>query len=175
MKIVTKVAIFLARVFAGISMLALLVMLLITLADVFLRFFFRSPIVGTVEIARMMMICMVPAFVLALFEKRHLAVEFIIEKFGRKGQLVFDTFGYIVSAIIVGLMCYQGFQDMFRVIDQNRLYSQLYFPTWPFYCVYAVSMGFFALAMLICLVNNFLNKDLYLEKPVKVDVEDVIV
>jgi len=170
MKIVTKIVVFIARVFAGVSMLALLVMLLITLADVTMRSFFNSPIVGTVEIARMMMICMVPGFVLALFEKRHLAVEFIVEKFGRVGQLIFDVFGYLISAGICGLMCYQGFMDMLRVINQNRLYSQLYFPTWPFYCTYAVSMGFFALAILITLINNFLDKDLYVKKPVGEDV-----
>jgi hypothetical protein len=36
-------------------------------------------------------------------------------------------------------------------------------------------MGFFAIAILISLVNNFLNKELYTVKPAKVDVEDVIV
>ncbi len=53
------------NVIIWISILALVVMIVITIADIFMREVFRNPITGSVEIVRMMMICMSPAFISA--------------------------------------------------------------------------------------------------------------
>ena len=53
------------NVIIWISILALVVMIVITIADIFVREVFRNPITGSVEIVRMMMICMSPAFISA--------------------------------------------------------------------------------------------------------------
>ncbi len=58
------------NVIIWISILALVVMIVITIADIFMREVFRNPITGSVEIVRMMMICMSPAFISALFLNR---------------------------------------------------------------------------------------------------------
>ena len=167
MKKVMKVVTIVGNILAGFSMLALLILLAITIADVVMRYFFRSPITGTVEIARMMMVCMVPAFVVALIEKRHIAVGFIVDMFGRKVQLAFDTVGYLLGAILMGLMSYQGFIDTYRRLSGRHVYTMLRIPTWPFYMLFTVSVGVLAIVIIICLVDNFLNKDLYVKVPRK--------
>jgi len=170
MKIVMKIASIIAKCFAGLSMVALVVMLVVTLADVILRFVFNSPITGATEIARMMMVCMIATLAAVLFEKRHIRVDFVVDKFGRKGQLAFDTVGYLLSAAVCGLMSYQGFLDTLRRYRGNHVYSLLMFPTWPFYLLYAVATGIFAICVIICLIDNFCNKDLYKNKPTGEDV-----
>ena len=156
-----------SKVLAVIAIIALLVMIGVTLADVFLREFFAAPITGSVEITRMMMVCMSPAFVAALFENRHVSVGLFVDKLGRKGQLAFDTVGYLVTAVLCGLMCYQGFVEMGKQFTRHQVYSMLKIPTWPFYALFAVSMGFFAIGIVIKLISHYVDKDLYAKKVVE--------
>lgn len=149
------------NVLCVIAIVALLVMVGVTIADVVLRELFSSPITGAVEITRMMMVCMSPAFVAALFENRHVSVGLFVDKLSRKGQLAFDTFGYLLTTVLAGLMCYQGFVEMMKQYTRNQVYSMLKIPNWPFYMIFAVSMGFFAIGVIIKLVSHFADKTKY--------------
>ncbi len=150
---------FTGKILNAVSIVALLVMVCITVADIFLKNLFKAPITGSIEITRMMMICMTPTFTYALIERRHVSVGMFIDKLGRTGQLVFDTFGYLISAGICGIMCYQGIIDMGKKMAQHQVYTMLKIPTWPFYLIFSVSMGFFAIAILIFLANQFYDKN----------------
>ena len=165
MKKVMYVTELVSRWFCIFSVAALLVMLFITIADVFLRTVFNSPLVGSVEISRMMLICMSPAFVYALIQKRHIQVPILVDQFGRKVQLAFDTFGYLATASLCGLMSYRGILLTFTRREQGHVYSMLRIPTWPFILLFAVAMGVFTLVIVICLIDNFADKDRYVKKP----------
>ena len=161
MKVLMRVCNIVAKVLEIVAIIALLVMIFITLADVFMRLFFTAPITGAVEITRMMMVTMSPAFVGALIEHRHVSVGLIVDRFGRKGQLAFDTFGYILSCGLCGIFCYQGFVEMFKKMNQKQVYTMLKIPTWPFYLIFAVSMGIFAIVIIVQLAYNYWDKDVY--------------
>ena len=161
MKTVMRVCKIIAKVLNVIAILALLVMICVTLVDVFMRLFFTAPITGAVEITRMMMVTMSPAFVGALLEHRHVSVGLIVDRFGRRGQLAFDTFGYTLSAILCGIFCYQGFVELFKKMAQKQVYTMLKIPTWPFYLIFAVSMGIFSIMIIIQLLYNYYDKTLY--------------
>ena len=165
MKKVIYVTELISKWFCLFSVAALLVMVFVTIADVFLRNFFNSPLTGSVEIARMMFICMSPAFVYTLIKRRHIQIPLFVDLLGRKGQLAFDTFGYLATAAICGMMFYRGILLTFTRRAQNHVYSMLKIPTWPFILLFAVAMGIFALVILICLVDNFLDKNRYVKKP----------
>jgi len=164
MKAIMRVLNAIAAVLEVIAIIALLVMICITLADVFLRLFFTRPITGAVEITRMMMVTMSPAFVGALLKHRHVSVGLVVDRFGRKGQMVFDTFGYLLSAGLCVVCCYQGFVELFKKMAQKQVYTMLKIPTWPFYLVFAVSMGIFAICILFLMFYNFYDKTVYAEK-----------
>ena len=163
MKTLMRICNAVAKVLEVIAIIALLVMICITLADVFMRLFFTAPITGAVEITRMMMVTMSPAFVGALVERRHVSVGLLVDRFGRKGQLAFDTFGYILSFGLCVIFCYQGFVELFKKAAQKQVYTMLKIPTWPFYLIFAVSMGIFALVIIIQLFYNYWDKDLYVK------------
>ena len=149
------------RVLEYLSVIALLVMLFVTFIDVIFRNFFNSPIPGAVEIARMMMICMSPAFIPALVQKRHIMVGVFIDRLGRKGQMVFDTLGYLLSAIICALISYQGFVEFIKKLTRGDVYTILRIPVWPFMLLFAVAMGIFAISIVIYLIDIYLDKDHY--------------
>ncbi|MGI6326659.1 MAG: TRAP transporter small permease [Saccharofermentanales bacterium] len=150
------------QVIIWISILALVVMIVVTIADIFMREVFRNPITGSVEIVRMMMICMSPAFISALFLDRHVSVGLFIDRLGRKGQLAFDVFGYGLSAILCAVLAGQGIVDTLKRMAQRQTYTILKIPTWPFYLLFAVSMGLMGIAIVIQLVANFKDKSRYL-------------
>ena len=152
------------KVLSVIAIAALLAMIGVTLADVFLRELFAAPITGSVEITRMMMVTMSPAFVAALFENRHVSVGLFVDKLGRKGQLAFDTVGYLLTTVRSGLMCYQGFVEMGKQFARKQVYSMLKIPTWPFYAIFAVAMGFFAVGIIIKLVSHYMDKQMYVKE-----------
>ena len=141
-----------------VSIAALLVMVCITIIDVFLKQAFTAPVVGAVEITRMMMVCMTPSFVYALVENRHVKVGLFIDKLGKKGQLCFDAFGYLFSSLLCVLMCYQGFIEVGKKMAQNQVYTMLKIPTWPFFMIFAIAMGFFAFAIIVYLVEKYINQ-----------------
>lgn len=161
MKSVIKVFKFVANVFTAVSIAALVVMIGITIVDVIMRNFFKAPVTGAVEITRMMMVCMSPAFMAALFEGRHVNVGLIVDRFSRPVQLVFDVFGYLLTCAVSGIMCYQGIIEVGRKMAQHQVYTMLKIPTWPFYLVFSVSMGFFAIAIIVKLIDNILDKTVY--------------
>ena len=152
------------NVLSVIAIIALLVMVCVTIADVILREIFGSPITGVVEITRMMMVCMSPAFVAALFENRHVSVGLFVDKMSRKGQLAFDTVGYLLTTVVAGLMCYQGFVEMIKQFTRKQVYSMLKIPNWPFYAIFAVSMGFFAIGIIVKLISHYADKEMYTQK-----------
>ena len=147
------------------SVVALLVMLFVTMADVLLRFIFNAPLVGSVEIARMMLVCMSPAFVYALLKGRHIRVPVFIDMLGRKAQLVVDTIGHLLAAGLFSLMFYQGIILTGSRIQQRHVYSMLRIPTWPFHLLFAVAMGLFAIVTIIALVDIYVDKERYVKKP----------
>ena len=156
-----------AKVMNVIAIIALLIMICVTLADVFMRLFFTAPITGAVEITRMMMVTMSPAFVGALLEHRHVSVGLIVDRFGRKGQLIFDTVGYLLTFGLCSIYCYQGFVEMFKKMSQKQVYTMLKIPTWPFYLIFSVSMGVFAIVVLVQLIYNYWDKDVYAKPAAK--------
>ena len=172
MKKVMKVTTIVSKGLCIFAVIALLVMLLVTMADVIMRFFFNAPIVGSIEIARMMLVCMAPAFMYTLIRGQHVRVPVFIDMLPSIGQKCFDVVGYLASAALCSLMFYQGILLTFARMEQRQVYSMLRIPTWPFHLLFAISMGLFALAILICLADILLDKDRYVKKP-KTEGEEV--
>jgi TRAP-type C4-dicarboxylate transport system permease small subunit len=161
MKKIMNISIGVGKVAAWVSIAALIVMIIVTLADVFMRLLFTSPITGAIEIVRMMMVCMSPAFITALFQERHVKVGLFVDNLSRRAQLAFDTFGYGLTVILCAIMCYQGFMDMMTKMAQNQSYTMLKIPTWPFYAIFAGAMGLMTIGVIVKLISHFHDKEKY--------------
>lgn len=153
-----------ANVFNVFSMIAIVVMLILVVGDVFLRFFFRAPIVGATELVRIMMICLSPSFASAVIEDRHLKVGLIVDRFKRKGQLAIDTVVHTISAVICALIAYRALD--YVVVQIGRQFPEAFdkilrFPRWPFMLLFGVSLALTGIAMIVTLVFKFIDKSAY--------------
>jgi TRAP-type C4-dicarboxylate transport system permease small subunit len=137
----------------GIAFLMLL-MLLIT-ADVFLRAFFRRPILGTNELSEFMMIIVVYlAMAYTQHTKSHVSVDLVISRFPQRVQDVIDTCIYLLSLAICSLITWRAFADVERLMVIQRVSDVLNIPVAPFQSVMAVGFFMFSLVLLLDFVHT---------------------
>ena len=138
----------------SIGMFVLILMMLLTVADVFLRFGFNEPILGTVELSEYMMVAVVYlALPLCAVRERNVRVEILAVRLPPKLLAFVDVITCFLSLGILVLITWQGFlefNDMFRV---KRVSNMLSVPAYPFHLILAVSSLILCGVLLIKLIQ----------------------
>jgi len=138
----------------SIGMVVLVLMMLLTVADVFLRFGFNEPILGTVELSEYMMVAVVYlALPLCAVRERNVRVEILAVRLPPKLLAFVDVITCFLSLGILALITWQGFlefNDMFRV---KRVSNMLSVPAYPFHLILAVSSLILCGVLLIKLIQ----------------------
>lgn len=142
----------LSDAFNWLAAIAVLVMMLLTCADVVLRFF-RHPIPGTYEIVGLMGTVAV-SFALAhtTAQKGHIMVEFLTRRMPDKAQLIITAAGELFSAILFGIIARQSIIYALDLQRTGEVSLTVAIPIHPF--VFSIAIG----CLLACLV---LLADLY--------------
>lgn len=150
-----KIVTWLTRLAIVVAALNLATMVLITFADVTLRYFFSRPIVGSAELTQYLMIG--TGFLglgICALEKQHIKVELLVEHFPRRGQRVIDIINYIV---VIGLSVILGWQSYAQslVAKMLNLSGQMtHIPQYPFYWIVTFGYLLLAVAALLLLVQT---------------------
>ncbi len=131
----------------GVSVLAL--MMFLTSTDVLLRYVFRRPITGSVELIEYMLAILV-AFSIAYcaVRKRHVSIDLVVSHFPQR-----------VRAIVNGINCLMGMGILFLITWQCAVYvkeefdagltsGSLYIPVFPFVGAVALGSAMFFLVLL---------------------------
>ena len=136
-----------SRILAMAASFVLAAMMLLTVADVVLRWLFKYPIIGTTEITESMMAC-IAFFALAwcASEKSHLKVDLVVDHLPRRLQGALDSFTTLVGLGLVALIAWRSFLEGRAVQEMNLISSLIKIPAFPFY--YVISLG----CILLCLV-----------------------
>lgn len=131
---------------------AILAMMLLTCADVILRFF-RHPIPGTYELVGLMG-TVAASFALAYttVKKGHIAVEFLTRRMPEKAQSVVAAGGEFVSVLLFGIITWQSTVYALDLRRTGEVSLTIEMPVYPF--VFSIAIG----CCLACLV---LARDLY--------------
>lgn len=116
-----------------LGVLSLALMTLLTFCDVFLRYFFKRPIVGSTEITEFIMVCVV-FFSLAWCSLRgdHVAVDLITSKLSGRGLRISDSINYILTALVGLLIATQSFEQAEYLKDIALKSQLLNIPRYPF-------------------------------------------
>jgi len=137
----------LVKILAVIGQGVLILMMLLTAADVCLRYIFNRPILGALELTEFMMAIVVSsALAYAAFRKGHVSVDVLITRFSSR-----------VQAVINSITCFLGFSLFLLIAWRSTLYAEnlracgqvstiLYIPIHPF--VYSIIIG----SAVICLI-----------------------
>lgn len=102
----------LRRVLGAVVALVLLAIMGLTFCDVFMRYWFYSPIRGASEIVRFgMAILIFSAFPLVTMSQQHITVNLLQGRFARVGSWLQHLFVLLVSLAAVGIMTWQLASD----------------------------------------------------------------
>ena len=132
--------------FNVIACAAIIIMMLLSVADVVLRLF-GKPIPGAYELVGFLGTIVV-SFALGFtsLEKGHIAVELLYRKLPQRTQLAIETFTNFVSFLIFGLIAYQAFIYALDIRKSGEVSPTLQMPIYPF--IFGIALG----SGLLCLI-----------------------
>jgi TRAP-type C4-dicarboxylate transport system permease small subunit len=137
----------------GMGFIALL-MILITL-DVLLRWIANRPIKGVNELSELTMLLVVFLTIgFTQLTKANVSVDLIFTRFPGRMQLIVDTFTYLLSLGISGLMLWQAIVYNEYLADINRQSVILRVPVAPFQAVMIVGFSVLSLVLLFQFIDS---------------------
>ena len=147
-----------SRIAGIIGIVFLIAMMLLTVTDVFLRYFFNRPVMGSVELTEYIMV--VAGFMgiaWCAVGRGHVKVDLIVGRFSPKVQAVVDSITYIFALGVVPLVAWQNFAQARYAKMEHVVSDLLEIPAYPFYIVVGVAYSLLALVLVNLLVESILE------------------
>jgi TRAP-type C4-dicarboxylate transport system permease small subunit len=132
-----------------LSLCALVAMMLLTVADVLLRYCANRPIVGGTEITEYMMVFLTLGIPLSLLAGRSIKMELLVQKLPKKAQDITDTATLCLGLFFALLLTFQLLKDVGNVRSLGIVSNTLRIPAYPFYLVMTSSFAVLDLVMVL--------------------------
>jgi TRAP-type C4-dicarboxylate transport system permease small subunit len=135
-----------------ISLIAIVTMMMLTTADVILRYLFDSPILGSMEMTELLMVSIAGlSLAWCTLKSGHIRVDIITNMFSKKANKRINMINYILTAMICGFIVPALIN---RYIEGEKLDVRSYvlrIPEGPF--VLILTFGYF-LTFLVLIVKS---------------------
>jgi len=141
-----------------IGMLMLILMVLLTVSEVFARRFFNAPITGALSLSSLGLVVFVfLTLAYCATKKGHVELEILTTLFPKRVQAVIATIMYILTSGILGVAGWQLWLQAMKVQNAGQTYGNLEIVIFPFY--YIASFGTFLIALVYLIFSlNSLNE-----------------
>jgi len=151
MKIIDSIARIAGLVAAGV----LFLMMLLTVADVFLRATLSKPIIGTTEITEQMMVAVVfLGFGWCAQQRKHIQVDLFVSHYPPGMQRVIDLIINFVGLVLVAVISWRTFVTTLTVQRLGITCSFIGVPKFPFYALTAFGWTVLFIVMASLFVKN---------------------
>ncbi|MDB4444091.1 TRAP transporter small permease [bacterium] len=140
----------LSNIMDRIASVVLFFMMLLTIADVFLRKVFSKSIMGTVEVSEFMLVILI-FFALAHTEvlNGHVKVDLVLSRFSERVQGLFDMITQFVCFLISGLITWSTLVYSGVMKESGEVTQDLWLPVFPFLYIVALGCAVLSLTLLI--------------------------
>ncbi len=146
----TTIAKFITRLLLIVAATILMAMMLLTAADVVLRYIFNRPISGGFELVEYMMAVLIPFSIVYCADQRsHVAVDLILGRFSQRVQTVFDSMTTFITLLFAVLIAWENVIYFRETYASQVTSAVLLIPTYPFVAPVSIGIGTFALIMLL--------------------------
>jgi len=137
--------------FNMIASAALMLMMVLSCADIFMRYLFSRPITGTYDVVGLSGAVLVSfALPYTMLKKGHVAVELLVQSLSRGKQLVIETFSHLLGISLFLVMVWQAILLSRDMKAAGEVTPTVHLPFYPI--VYCMALCFFILSLAI-LVN----------------------
>jgi len=139
----------LQRVQLWLAALALVILMMVTVADVTLRYLFNSPVRGSYDMVESMLLVFVfNGMAAGFFMRRHVVIDLIDAAVGRRGTIVLIRIADVLSIICLALLMWAMLQPAMQAYDYGDRKLEL---NLPIYILWIVALAGLA-GTLICAV-----------------------
>lgn len=134
--------------FAGkcgfLGALMLIILMLLTVGDVILRYFFNAPILGSYELTEFILVAMVFfAIPWATAKKANVRVDLFVGRLPLKVRSIFNIVTCFLSVFVTALFAWYTVPQAIYIWRLYTVSDMLEIPFYPFYFI--VAFGFFVL------------------------------
>ncbi len=137
-----------------IGSLTMMGLVLLTVADVVLRYFFNSPILGSFELTEFSLILLVFfAIPWGTAQKVNVRVDLLVGTLPTRIRAIFDSITCFISLLVTALFAWYTIPQAKYMMKLGSESDMLEIPLWPFYFV--VALGFFLLFFV--LIGNLID------------------
>jgi len=133
-----------------ISIFTITTMMLLAVLDVFLRIFFKSPIVGATELIQILNVGIILALGTGSLANQNVTVDFVMDKVPLMPRIVIELIMDLINLALMIAVIITSFSLMLRSMERNSSYSLLRIPEWPF--IILVVLGFIGCVAAIILI-----------------------
>jgi TRAP-type C4-dicarboxylate transport system permease small subunit len=145
------------KVAAVVASVALVAMMLLTVADVVGRYCFNRPIRGVWEIVGLTMVLAGTwGWGYCQMQKGHVRVDIILGRFPRKIQTIIQIVAYLIGFVVFSLMSWRAFLLAADYLTRGRagVTDILEIPYYPIWLALVIGAGLLALTALIDLLRS---------------------
>ena len=150
------------RIIAGVSRLLsylaiglLILLMLVTVSDVFLRYAFNSPILGAQEIAKLIMVCLVIGMAWCALRGEHIKVDLVMKRFPPRFQGIVKIFTLLASLVMCVIITWRSCLTAVVHLERGEVTSTIFpAPTFPSYAIFVLGWGVFCLVLAIILIQK---------------------
>jgi len=139
--------------YIGIS--CIVVMMLLTVADVLLRSLFNSPIMGVYEISECFMVVLVfSSLSYTETDQSHVKVDTFYSRFPMRLQGVLDCITNLLGALVLSLIAWTNIKMAYKKWAFGDITGSLPIPIYPLHIIIAAGSFLFCLALLVYALNT---------------------
>lgn len=143
-----KVTIPVTRFMNRIGVSLVLIIVGIMTADIFLRYLFKLPVPGSLEIAELTLpLVIFLAVAYTAVEKRHVGIDIIYTKLPERLRAVLDAFTTLLSIFVIAIMTWQLLLRAILAYSSGERGDVIGLPYWPSMAVMAVGCGVMVLVL----------------------------
>lgn len=138
-----------------VAVVIMAAMMMLTVADIFMRTFFNDPITASVEITESLMVGVAfLGFAWCALNGAHVKVDLLVTRFSERAQRIFDSFNSLALLVVCAVFAYQAYSEG-MVARQDRIESIVTgMPFFPFYLVVAFGFILMSLVMIVLLTRS---------------------
>lgn len=133
---------------AGVAGVVLVLLMLLTTADVAGRYFFDSPISGVFDLTHFAVSIMTYlGLAYCGYRGTHVVIELLYDRLPPAAQGVLDRLTNLAGCVLYALICWRTAVQAAEVREMGEASQMMEVPLFPLYCVVAFGSGLFAWVM----------------------------
>ena len=137
-----------SRFLLYIGQYTLILMVMLTVADVFLRYVFNRPILGSYELTEFMMAVLVFSTIgYTMVVKGHVVVDLVFTKLPQRSKDILECITSFIAFILFAVVAWRNAVQASTAWGRNDVTAELFIPISPFILFVAIGIAVLSLVL----------------------------